>query len=122
MNNQTKPKKVDKEQTRSQIEELVEKYQSLTASDKDKYNEENTKKDFIQPLFEALGWDMANAEEVWAEHPAARGPVDYAFRIGGVARFYLEAKPLKSNLANPDWVKQAISYAYNKGRYFKAKG
>ncbi len=110
-----KVSQADKGRTYTQIVELVQKYHSLTASDKNKYNEENTKKDFIQPLFAALGWDMANAEEVWAEHPAGRGPVDYAFRIDGVARFYLEAKPLKNNLANPDWVKQAISYAYNKG-------
>lgn len=47
---------------------------------------------------------------------SASGAVDYAFRLRGVSRFYLEAKPLREDLASqPRWIQQAVSYAYNKG-------
>ena len=96
---------------------LVQKYREITATELGQYNEENTKNVFIQPLFEALGWDFHDISEVTAEHPTGRGRrVDYAFRVNGVSRFYLEAKPLRDDLhAHPEWLRQAVSYAYNKG-------
>ena len=40
------------------IKQLVEKYYSLEKESKLKdYNEEATKKGFIEPLFRSLGWD-----------------------------------------------------------------
>jgi len=62
------------------------------------FNEENTKKDFILPLFRHLGWDVTNSDEVAAEEKSSNGRVDYAFKIGGVSKFYLEAKPLREDL------------------------
>ena len=96
---------------------LVQKYREITATELGQYNEENTKNVFIQPLFELLGWDFHDISEVTAEHPTGAGKrVDYAFRVNGVSRFYLEAKPLRDELHfHPDWLKQAVSYAYNKG-------
>jgi len=103
-------------ETRSQIAELVRRYQSLTQASLREYNEENNKKDYVLPLYEALGWKVDDAAEVAAEHATGRGRVDYTFRIGGVSRFYLEAKPLRDDLAvHNEWVTQAISYAYNRG-------
>ncbi|MDP3063363.1 MAG: N-6 DNA methylase, partial [Chloroflexota bacterium] len=79
------------------------------------YNEANTKKDFIRPLFEALGWRFEGQDEVSEEHPVGSGRADYLFRIGGVSRFYLEAKSLRHDLASqPKWETQAVSYAYSK--------
>lgn len=49
------------------------------------------------------------------EHDASKGRVDYAFKLNGVAQFYVEAKPLKADLTNPNFIKQAVTYAYNKG-------
>ena len=102
---------------RREIAELVLKYQQLTPLEVNSYNEENTKNVFIQPLFEALGWDFHDIHEVTAEHPTgSRRRVDYAFRINGVSRFYVEAKPLRDTLdAHPEWLRRAVSYAYNKG-------
>ena len=104
------------EQAKLQITEIVQRWQSLSpAVVRDEYNEENTKNRLIQPLFEALGWDF-HGDEVTAEHAAARGRVDFAFRVNGVSRFYLEAKPLRDDLSsNSEWVKQAVGYAYGKG-------
>lgn len=49
------------------------------------------------------------------EYNASKGRVDYAFQLNGVAQFYVEAKPLKADLTNPGYVKQTVTYAYNKG-------
>lgn len=59
---------------------------------------------------------MTNSDEVAAEEKSSNGRVDYAFKIGGVSKFYLEAKPLREDLnQRPDWAKQVITYAENKG-------
>ncbi len=75
----------------------IESYQQST------YNETQTRREFIDPFFIALGWDVAN-EQGYAEaykdvvHEdalkigrATKAP-DYSFRIGGVRKFFLEAK------------------------------
>ena len=67
------------------------------------YNEAQARIEFIDPLFKALGWDMTN-EKGYAEtykeviHEdaikvggATKAP-DYAFRVGGVRKFFVEAK------------------------------
>jgi len=98
------------------IAELIDKYEGLDARRLKQFNEENTKKDFILPLFRHLGWDVSNSDEVAAEEKSSNGRVDYAFKIGGVSKFYLEAKPLREDLnQRPDWAKQVITYAENKG-------
>jgi len=99
-----------------QISELIDKYEGLDARRLKQFNEENTKKDFILPLFRRLGWDVSNSDEVAAEEKSSNGRVDYAFKMGGVSKFYLEAKPLREDLnQRPDWAKQVITYAENKG-------
>jgi len=41
------------------IKELISKYEEIKRSGEiRRYNEESTKKDFILPLFEALGWNV----------------------------------------------------------------
>lgn len=99
---------------RRQIEELVAKYHNLTQSERRGYNEANTKNVFVQPLFEALGWDFADINQVEAEKTIAKGRVDYIFKISRVSKFCLEVKPLRDQLTD-DHRQQAISYAYNKG-------
>ena len=41
--------------------------------------------------------------------------MDYAFKLHGISQFYVEAKSLKEDLNDQKYIKQAISYAYNKG-------
>ena len=104
------------EQAKQEIGQLVERFQALSPSQLRQLNEENTKNVFIQPLFEALGWNFHDLSEVTAELRAGRGRVDFAFRVNGVSQFYLEAKPLRDNLeSNAEWAKQAVGYAYSKG-------
>ena len=99
---------------RQQIERLVAKYQELTQRQRRDYNEANTKNVFVQPLFEALGWDFSDINQVEAEKTIVKGRVDYIFEINRVSKFCLEVKPLRDELTD-DHRKQAISYAYNKG-------
>jgi adenine-specific DNA-methyltransferase len=96
------------------IQALVNKYQSLTPKEQTSYNEANTVNTFIRPLFEALGWDFANIDEVEAEKTIVKGRVDYVFKVKKVSRFCVEVKSLHHDLTDQDR-EQAISYAYNKG-------
>ena len=104
-----------KEESRQKVAELVNKYESLNEREIKAYNEANSKQAFIAPLFRALGWDMDDTREVALEEAASSGRVDFVFKLNDVAQFYVEAKPLKADLNNPDYIKQAITYAYNKG-------
>ncbi len=104
-----------KEQSRAEVARLVERYQGFTTAQRRAYNEEETKKDFILPLFKALGWDVDQKEEVAAEVSASKGRVDYAFKLHGVPHLYVEAKGLGNDLTDPKWARQAITYAYHQG-------
>jgi len=106
---------ITREEARQEVAKLVAKYQSLTATAIKKYTEADTRRVFIMPLFQALGWDVYSREEVAEEVKAASGRVDYVFKLRGVSQFYLEAKALRAELTKPEYVKQAITYAYNKG-------
>ncbi|MFQ6116523.1 MAG: type I restriction endonuclease, partial [bacterium] len=88
----------------SKIHELVERFdRNLEAYKQGKYNETQVRIEFIDPFFKALGWDVDN-EKGYAEaykevvHEGAikvgratKAP-DYSFRVGGVRKFFLEAK------------------------------
>jgi len=101
------------------IKELINKYNKIKESGEiKKYNEESTRKDFIEPLFEALGWNVYNREgknnSVSAEEAIGGKRVDYGFRINGMPKFFLEAKSLRENgiQANPKYINQAVNYAW----------
>ncbi|WP_423908406.1 Eco57I restriction-modification methylase domain-containing protein [Candidatus Spongiihabitans sp.] len=78
-----------------------------------KFNETQVRVEFINPLFELLGWDVHNKrgyaesyKDVYHEDAvliegankgATKAP-DYAFRIGGTRKFFLEAKKPSVNI------------------------
>lgn len=107
-----------KEKAKKEIKGLIEKYKKLTPFQRKNYNEATTRKDFIMPLFEALGWDTYNTfipGEVIEEEPAIKGTVDYSFRLNNSPQFLVEAKALNINLDDIVWAKQAVGYAWNMG-------
>lgn len=105
-----------KEDSMKEIRRLLKKYDEIAKEDKiGKYNEEMTKKDFILPLFRALGWNVEDSNEVTAEEKISKKRVDYGFRIDGIPKFFLEAKSLKVDLDDEKFFEQAISYAWHKG-------
>lgn len=103
--------------------ELVERFNDhrdrYRSSD---YNETQVRREFIDPFFESLGWDVQNKKgyaEPWKEviHEDAikvggvtKAP-DYSFRLGGKRLFFLEAKKPALNL------KDDPSPAYQLRRY-----
>ena len=87
-----------------EIVDLVDRFENNLASYKSgHYNETQVRREFVDPFFKALGWDVDN-EQGFAEaykdviHEDAvkvgtttKAP-DYSFRIGGQRKFFLEAK------------------------------
>lgn len=106
---------ISQESAKQQIAELVERYKALSPRQRKDYNEPATRQGFILPLFRALGWNVDDTDEVRPEEQVSRGFVDYAFRIGGVAKFFLETKKIPEDLSDPRWARQAINYAWTKG-------
>jgi len=109
---------MNKQEAKQQIQKLVEKYQRVAETGKIKsYNEAQTRNEFIEPLFEFLGWDMRNLttdNEVTTEENVSGGRVDLAFRFNGIPALFLEAKAMKVNLDEWKWAEQAINYSWNK--------
>ena len=108
-----------REEALKKIEELVAKLGRYRQSGLiARTGEEGTKKDFITPLFRALGWDVENdksLDEVINEERVSKGRVDYSFRINGIPKFFLEAKALNKGLDEIKDSSQAINYAWHKG-------
>ena len=101
-----------KEEAKQQIQKLVEKYQRVVEAGKIKsYNEAQTRNEFIEPLFEFLGWDMRNLttdNEVTTEENVSGGRVDLAFRFNGIPAVVLDAKEKEVDLDECRWAPQSI--------------
>ena len=98
------------------IQELVERFaQNERQYCSNTYNETQTRREFIDPFFEALGWDVNNRkgyserykevihEDAIKVKGGTKAP-DYCFRIGGNRVFFVEAKRPFVNIhedANP---------------------
>ena len=113
-----------KEAAYIKIEELVTRFtEQIDSYKKSDYNETQTRRDFIDPFFKALGWDVdnenGNAEayrEVIHEDKVKVGKAtkapDYSFRLSGGKRlFFVEAK--KPSV----FIKDEILPAYQVRRY-----
>lgn len=99
-----------KMQAPDEIKELTDTFHSHLASYKNGlYNETQARIQFINPFFEALGWDVANKKgyaeaykDVIHEDAIKVGGVtkapDYCFCIGGARKFFLEAKKPAVNI------------------------
>ncbi|OGP32067.1 MAG: hypothetical protein A2073_01410 [Deltaproteobacteria bacterium GWC2_42_11] len=84
------------------------------------YLEAQVRQDFINPLFEALGWDIENKKglspfdrEVILEKGETTGRPDYNFRIDGATKFFIEAKSPSVALDNVNHILQAKTYAWS---------
>ncbi len=113
-----------KEAAYNKIEELVIRFTDQIASyKKSDYNETQTRRDFIDPFFKALGWDVDNEQgnaEAYREvihedrvkvGKATKAP-DYSFRLSGGKRlFFVEAK--KPSV----FIKDEVLPAYQVRRY-----
>jgi predicted type IV restriction endonuclease len=75
--------------------------------------EQNTKASLIEPILEALGWDIRDPDEVHREFkPTAQDkPVDYCLSLLRKPRLLVEAKGLGETLADRKWIRQILGYA-----------
>jgi hypothetical protein len=87
-----------------------------------RYNETQLRRDFLDPFFTLLGWDVDNRQgyaesyrEVVHEDAIKVGGFtkapDYAFRVGGTRKFFVEAKKPAVH------IKEDIAPAYQLRRY-----
>ncbi|MBO2454200.1 hypothetical protein J4573_44430 [Actinomadura barringtoniae] len=75
--------------------------------------EDDTRAVLIDPVIQALGWDIYQPREVRRSYRRAgwENPVDYALLISGQPRLFVEAKAITKNLDDHRWIAQSISYA-----------
>ncbi len=70
----------------------------------------------IDPLLEALGWDVRDPDEVQLEHPTVDGKsVDYALKLNRKPVLLVEAKALDDLLNDVKAITQVVGYAANEG-------
>ena len=105
------------------IKHLVERFsQNIASYSSSTYNETQLRQEFLNPFFEALGWDVSNKQgyaEAYKEvihedavkiGTATKAP-DYSFRVGGTRKFFVEAKKPFIN------IKDDIDPAFQLRRY-----
>ncbi|MCK9418725.1 MAG: N-6 DNA methylase [Nitrospirae bacterium] len=106
-----------------EIADLIERFERNRESYMSgAYNETQLRREFLDPFFSALGWDVENKqgyaeaykdvihEDALKIGGATKAP-DYCFRIGSVKKFFVEAKKPSVNL------KDDISPAFQLRRY-----
>ncbi len=112
--------------TPSRVIELVETFDShIETYHSQQYNETQLRREFIDPFFIELGWDVTNKagyaqaykdvihEDAIKIGGATKAP-DYCFRIGGVRKFFLEAKKPSVNIkGDPHPAYQLRRYAWS---------
>jgi hypothetical protein len=106
-----------------QVLELIQRFdRNHEAYRSPHYNETQLRREFLDPLFKALGWDIDNQqgyaeaykdvvhEDAIKVGEATKAP-DYCFRIGGTRKFFLEAKRPSVDIKND------VSPAFQLRRY-----
>lgn len=106
-----------------EVNKLIERFREHEAAYMaPSYNETSLRDDFLDPFFNALGWDLNNSsgyaqayrdvikEESLRTSEGVKAP-DFTFRIGGVRKFFVEAKKPSVQLAT------AAAPAYQLRRY-----
>jgi len=88
----------------SEVVELVQRFhRNLDLYKRQSYKEARVRIEFIDPFFEALGWDVRNArglgeadkDVVYEDAIKVAGKTrtpDYSFRVGQKRKFFVEAK------------------------------
>lgn len=115
---------------KNKIHTLVQKYeQGKEVYRTSRFNETQVRNEFLDPLFEILGWDIRNTagkntneREVLLEEPLKANAAshtkkpDYTFRLFGERKFFLEAKkPCVHIEHEDDPAKQVRRYGFTAG-------
>jgi len=101
------------EKLRETILEIRQKLPTLRAQG---LKETPTRTIIIDPLLEALGWDVRDPQEVELEYLTVDGKsVDYALKLNNRPVLLVEAKPLDASLEDRKAIGQVVAYAANDG-------
>src|SRR3989344_321248 len=97
---------------KDKIFELVESFQKASKNKEfiNEQNEEWVKWNYLEPLFDALGWNRA---DIVKEQRVLKGRADYILKIGNEEVLVVEAKKVGVTLTE-DEGRQAVSYAYHR--------
>ena len=115
------------QETKDAIHHLVEKYEANRDFYRSpRFNETQVRNEFLDPLFEILGWDIRNVsgkgtnerevlleESLKANAATHSKKPDYTFRLFGERKFFLEAKKPCVDISTDDNpAKQVRRYGY----------
>ena len=115
-----------KEQAKEKVKELIQAFkENIDQYRQSTYKEAQVRKEFIDPLFGAFGWDVSNDDKRAEQYKEVinedaikisgntKAP-DYSFRIGGTRIFFVEAKkPSVKIKDDPEPAFQLRRYAWN---------
>lgn len=108
------------------IEKFIGNYKQYSMPE---YKEAELRHEFIDPFFELLGWDMHNKRRAAEQYKTVKYEAsleveggtktpDYAFRIGGTTKFYVEAKKVSIDITSGNQQLPAFQlrrYAFSRG-------
>jgi len=102
------------------LQETLSEVAAAAASLRDRgrrASEQDTKAVLIEPVLDALGWNMRDPDEVTREyrHKPQDNPVDYSLMLRRSPCLFVEAKAIGVNLNDRKWIAQSVSYASTAG-------
>ena len=81
------------------------------------FDEASLRLSYINPFWEALGWNLRDPREVIVEKRVfirdSTKHADYCFLLGGKPQFIVETKDFRKRLDDPDFIFQIKRYGYN---------
>jgi hypothetical protein len=100
------------------IKILVEEFERLKGGPApDSFDEAQLCTSYVEPFWEALGWNVRDPREVVKEKRvhlrASTKHADYCFQLKGKPQFILEAKDFRKRLDDADFIFQTKRYGYN---------
>jgi len=101
------------------ISRLAERFVDLVQKGKlGEFSEADVGSKFILPLFQALGWDTSNIDEVAEQRRTLTGPADYSLKIHKTPKLVVEIKKFTEDLDSKRVVRgKEESYPYQATRY-----
>ena len=100
------------------VKKLIDDFDRLKAGAiPQDFDEASLRQSFINPLWEALGWNLRDPREVIVEKRVhirdSTKYADYCFQLGGRPQFVIETKDFRKHLEDADFIFQTKRYGYN---------
>ena len=104
---------ITKEKAKEKIKELVDDFLSVPKEKLDEKSEFQIQTEYIDPLFEALGWDMKKDAE--REKRIFKGRADYTLKIGNQEKLIISSGSAKTKIYYKSFQQEVnIDYIFSK--------